>query len=218
MLRDKIRRLWYCLGRLGCILFVRYAFRLHIRGAENVPKKGAVILASNHQSFLDPVLCGVGLQRQLTYMARDTLFKNCFFRQLIGSLNAIPLKRDEADITAMRLVIERLKAGSGVLLFPEATRTSDGRISEFKPGLGLLCRRGRAAVVPVLVEGAFECWPRTKKIFSIGSKLVVRYGKCISQEEAAGMSDEQLAKHLTETLRQMQSQVRKGMGKRPLLY
>ena len=193
-------------------------FRLHIRGARNVPAKGAFILASNHQSFLDPVLCGVGLNRQLNYMARDTLFKNWFFRQLIGSLNAIPLKRNEADITAMRIVIERLKAGCGVLLFPEATRTSDGRISEFKPGLGLLCRRGKAAVVPVLIEGAFECWPRNKKMFSFGSEIVVRYGKCISSEDAGKMSDEQLADYLTETLRHMQTEVRKKIGKRPLQY
>jgi len=193
-------------------------FRLRIRGAENVPAKGAFILASNHQSFLDPVLCGVGLSRQLTYMARDTLFKNWFFRQLIGSLNAIPLKRDEADITAMRKVIERLKTGGGILLFPEATRTSDGRISEFKPGLGLLCRRGKAAVVPVLIEGAFECWPRDERMFSFGSEIVVRYGKSITSEDAGKMSDEKLAKYLTETLRQMQAQVRKGMGKRPLQY
>jgi 1-acyl-sn-glycerol-3-phosphate acyltransferase len=75
----------------------------------------------------------------------------------------------------MKKVVSRLKEGKGVCLFPEGTRTSDGKIATLKPGFGFLCRRGEAAVVPAVIDGAFECWPRHKKIFSPG-RIVVCYG------------------------------------------
>jgi len=118
----------------------------------------------------------------------------------------------------MRQVIDKLKAGSGVCIFPEATRTSDGRIASFKPGFGLLCRRGGAAVVPVLIDGAFECWPRHKKIFSPGGRITVCYGKAISAEQVKVIGDRALAELLTDTLRRMQTESRLKHGREPLKY
>jgi len=165
-----------------CKVFCGIFFRINYIGIENVPAEGAVLLLSNHQSFLDPVLCGIRLKRPLFFLARESLFTSRFFGGLISKLNTIPVRRGEADLRAVKAVIEKLKAGYGVCLFPEATRTRDGRISEFKPGLSLLCRRGGAAIVPVVIDGAFECWPRDKKIFRLGSRITVSYGKCISVE------------------------------------
>jgi 1-acyl-sn-glycerol-3-phosphate acyltransferase len=136
---------------------------------------------------------------------------------LIRSVNAIPVKRDKADVGTIKTVIARLKQGSGVCLFPEATRTSDGRIRDFKPGFGLLCRRSQAAIVPVLVDGAFECWPRHKKIFSSGL-VTVCFGRAISPQQIKDMDDRKLAEVLTETLRQMQQQSRLKRGKQPYDY
>ena len=118
----------------------------------------------------------------------------------------------------MKKIIEELKTGNGVCLFPEATRTRDGKITPFKPGFGLLCRRGKAAVVPVVVEGAFECWPRHKKIFSPGSEITVCYGKCITAEQVKHMNDRELADNLTDTLRSMQNDCRIKLGKQPYDY
>ncbi|TSA46063.1 hypothetical protein D4R52_01220, partial [bacterium] len=94
----------------------------------------------------------------------------------------------------------------------------DGRIAPFKPGFGLLCRRGGASVVPVLVDGAFECWPRHKKIFLPGAQIVVCYGKCITADEVKNMNDRELAERLTDTLRQMQHSCRIKHGKEPYDY
>lgn len=192
-------------------------FRLRVYGRENVPSKGAFLLVSNHQSYLDPIFCGVPLGRQLSFLARESLFSNWLFGPLISSVNAIPLKLGQADTSAMRKVIRRLKEGRGVCLFPEGTRTSDGRITAFKPGFGLLCRRGGAAVVPVVVDGAFECWPRHKKIFSGGS-VSVWYGQAITAEQATDMGDDKLAEALTDTLRRMQTECRTRQGKKPYDY
>jgi cytidylate kinase len=208
---------WPRFARWLCKVFCETIFRLHPAGRENVPDQGPLVLVCNHQSFLDPVFCGIFVKRPLYYLARDTLFRGLFGRLLV-SIQTIPVKRGEADLAAMRIVISKLKQGNGVCLFPEGTRTSDGRITPFKPGFGLLCRRGGAAVVPVVIDGAFEAWPRHKKLFSPGGHIAIHYGKCISAGEVKKMDDRELAKLLTDTLRQMQNDCRVNQGKEPYCY
>jgi 1-acyl-sn-glycerol-3-phosphate acyltransferase len=217
MFERKLRRLWYWLCGWTCRLFCILFFRLCIRGRENVPDKGAFLLVSNHQSYLDPIFCGVPFTKPLYFLARDSLFANWFFGWLISSVNAIPVKRGQADLSTMRTVIGRLKEGNGVCLFPEGTRTHNGKISSVKAGFGLLSRRGNAAIVPVMIDGAFECWPRHKKIFSPGY-VVVWYGKAITVEQAKSMGDREVAEVVTDTLRQMQTKSRVKQGKKPYEY
>jgi 1-acyl-sn-glycerol-3-phosphate acyltransferase len=92
-------------------------------------------------------------------------------------------------------------------LYPEGTRTRDGRIAPFKPGFGLLCRRAKAPVLPVLIDGAFECWPRHRKLFSPGP-VNVWIGSPVPPEQIARMSNQELADHLTSTVRDMQTTFR----------
>jgi len=217
MSRETLIIKWYYVARLLCQVFTLMFFRYRVYGRRNIPSEGGFILVSNHQSFLDPIFCGIGATRPLMYMARDTLFTSRFFGGLIRSVRAIPLSRNKADIGAMKLVIARLKAGKGVCLFPEGTRTRDGRITAFKPGFGLLCRRSRAPVVPLLIDGAFECWPRHKKLFSSGP-ILVRFGKPLTSEQAKTMTNEELTDWVTRTLRQMQHDARLRQGKQPYDY
>jgi 1-acyl-sn-glycerol-3-phosphate acyltransferase len=166
---------------------------------------------------LDPVFCGVGIRRRLCFVARDSLFRFKPFAWLIHSLDAIPIARDKPDLVAMRAIIARLREGEAVCLYPEATRTYDGKIVPFKAGFGLLCRRSDAAVVPVLVDGAFEAWPRQKRFFSPG-RVTIWYGKLLPAEQMRTMTNEELADHLTATLRQMQTECRLKQGKKPYDY
>jgi 1-acyl-sn-glycerol-3-phosphate acyltransferase len=214
---ETVKIAWYFVARFMCQVFCLTFFRFRVQGRQNVPTAGPSILASNHQSFLDPVFCGVAVKCRLLFMARDSLFRSRLFGGLIRSVNAIPIGRDRADIAAMKMVLKQLKEGHSVCLFPEGTRSPDGRIAAFKPGFGLLCRRSGAAVVPVLVDGAFECWPRHKKLFSPGP-ITVCIGTALRPEQVRGMSNEQLADHLTRTLRQMQHDCRLEQGKKPFEY
>ncbi len=218
MPEKKPKMLWFRFARLLCRVFCEIFFRIRVYGKENVPDKGAFLLVGNHQSLLDPVFCGICLKRPLYFLARDTLFANRLFGWLISSVNTIPVRRDQADLPAMKKVVSKLKEGSGVCLFPEGTRTRDGKITPFKPGFSLICRRGGAAVVPVVIDGAFECWPRHKKIFSPGGHIVICYGKRITAEQVKEMNDRELAENLTDTLRQMQNDCRLKHGKEPYDY
>ncbi len=217
MLPERLKVTWYFIARGMCWVFFKLFFRMRINGRENIPAKGAFIVACNHQSWLDPVFCGISSPRRLLYMARDTLFHNPLGGAILRSVNTIPLSRDKADIGAMKLVISRLKEGHGVCLFPEGTRCEDGKIVAFKPGFGLLCRRSKAMVIPTLVDGAFECWPRHQKLFRSG-RIALRFGTPLMPDQIRAMSNEELAEYLTRTLRQMQHDCRIEQGKEPYDY
>ena len=218
MTEKKLGLAWYWFARNLCKLFVMTFFKVRFYNSEYVPTEGPLLLVSNHQSFLDPIFCGGIITRHIHFFARDTLFKNPLVGPIITSVGTIPVKRGQADLSAVRAVIAKLKNGCGVCLFPEATRTKDGKIAPFKPGLGLLCRRGKAKIVPVVIDGAFECWPRHKKLFSPGSKIAVSYGQPISAEQIKEMTDKQLAEKLTNTLREMQKKIREMQNKKPIDY
>jgi 1-acyl-sn-glycerol-3-phosphate acyltransferase len=217
MSKETLKVKWYWVAQFICQVFTLLFFRYRVYGRKHVPAEGPFIVAGNHQSFLDPVFAGIGAPRRMLFMARDSLFRSRVFGFLIRSTNAIPVSRDKADITAIKLVLARLKEGEGVCLYPEGTRSADGRITAFKPGFGLLCRRSKAPVVPVLVDGAFECWPRQRKLFSPGP-VVVCFGKPLPPEQIGTMSNQQLADWLTGTLRQMQHDCRLKQGKQPYDY
>ncbi len=217
MFNSRLKTTWYGLSRISCQAFCRLFFSIDVFGLENIPSSGGVLLACNHQSYIDPVFCGLYIRRELCFMARDTLFRNAFFSSLIRSYNAIPVKRGQSDLRAMRTVVERLREGYGVCLFPEATRTSNGRISDFKPGFGLLAKRGKASVVPILIEGAFDCWPRDKKIFRPG-EIVVCFGKAVPAEFIQRVSNNELARLITVKVRKMQNEIRLRRGKEPFDY
>jgi len=200
-------------------LRVLFSATINVRshGRENVPLAGPVLLVSNHQSYLDPVLCGLGLNRELDYMARASLFRNRYFSRMIVSLNAFPVRRGQADVAAIKEIIKRLRAGRAVVVFPEATRTSDGRIRKIKPGFDLIARRSGGTTVPVVIDGAYEVWPRHKKLPG-GGRINVMYGRAITPQETKRMSREEFVTCINERLRQMQNQLRCQYGKIPYDY
>lgn len=218
MLIRHIKKWWYIFAIWVCRMFCVVFFRMHVRGQENVPKEGAFLLISNHQSYLDPIFCGTPLRRQLAYVARDSLFKIWISRIIISSVGAIPIRRDKADLSAVKRMLAKLSEGLGLCLFPEATRTTDGKIAGLKAGFLLIFRKSKAPIVPVVIDGAFESWPKHKMFFSPGCRISVSYGKCIRPEDVAEMSDKQLAGHITKILRQMHNQSRRIQRKQPYQY
>lgn len=182
-------RIWYRFCRFWCQFAFMLFFRGRVFGRRHVPLSGGVILACNHQSFLDPVLATLALNRECDYMARDTLFANARFRRLIESLNAFPVKRGAADVGAIKETLRRMKRGRLVTMFPEATRTADGSVAPLQPGVVLIARKARVPIVPTLILGAFEAWPR-HATFPRPRPIIVAHGERLRPEQMDGVDEQ----------------------------
>jgi 1-acyl-sn-glycerol-3-phosphate acyltransferase len=164
--------------RIGWRLFrFAYATYFHWRvfHPERVPSEGPVILASNHASYLDPPLVGSGLTRPINYLARDSLFRFPVFGSILHSWNAVPVDREGTSPRGLKNIIDRLKAGGAIVLFPEGTRSRDGNLLPARAGVGLVVIKSRAPVVPVRVFGTFEAFGRNMRI-PLPRPVAIKYG------------------------------------------
>ena len=149
---------WICyhLSRLIGRLF----FRLRIIHRERIIQTGSVILAMNHQSYLDPPLAGITCDRAIYFLAKRTLIDVPVLGWLLPKLNVIPVNQEGIDRSALKALIRVLKSGNAALVFPEGARTLDGDLQPAQPGLGLVVAKTLAPVVPMRIFGAHESLPR----------------------------------------------------------
>jgi len=208
---------WYRFMRRALQVLFSAFWRARVLNRHHEPARGGALYISNHQSFLDPILMSYALRRPVNYMARDTLFRMPGFKQLIASLNAFPVRRATADTAAMKEAMRRLKRGGQVVVFAEGTRTPDGRIGPFLPGVALLAQRTADWTVPVLIDGAFEAWPRTQSFPGPG-RIVVRYGEAISRADARRQEPHDFLRRVRQTIVDMQHDTRRRTGRPPLAY
>ena len=156
---ERPNRLWRFLRRLARIVFPVW-FRLKARGVEKIPPHGAALLLINHQSFLDGMVVGTPLARPISFLARDSLFRVPIVGWILRNSYAMPVNREAASSSSLRLAADRLKRGFLVAIFPEGTRSLDGQIGPLKPGFIALIRRADVPVFPVGVAGTRAALPR----------------------------------------------------------
>jgi 1-acyl-sn-glycerol-3-phosphate acyltransferase len=202
-----LQRIWYTLlqtivqaGFVG--LMAGRAFH-----RERVPRSGGLLVVCNHQSYLDPILAAVPVPRPFNPMARDTLFRNPLFSRLIRSLYAFPVKRSAADLSAIKEAIRRLRDGRIVLVFPEGTRTRDGSIGKLHSGMIVIAQRAKVPILPMVIDGAFEAWPRKQPLPSLHPIRII-YGQPIPFKEIADAEPDVLAERLHNEMVELQKEVR----------
>jgi len=166
----------YRLGWLGFRVMFAVYFRWRVFNPERVPQTGGVILASNHSSFLDPPLVGSALPRAINYLARESLFRFPGIGALLRSWNSVPVDRDGGGASGLREILNRLLAGGGIILFPEGTRTPDGKLQPARSGIGLTVIKSDVVVIPVRTFGTFEAYGRDHK-FPRPYGVAVKYGR-----------------------------------------
>jgi 1-acyl-sn-glycerol-3-phosphate acyltransferase len=151
---------YYWLGYQLSRFVGRLFFRFRVVHRERMLQGGPVILAMNHQSYLDPPLAGTTCNRAIYFLARRTLLDVPLLGWLLPKLNVIPVNQEGIDRSALKALIRVLTAGNAALVFPEGSRTVDGSLQPAEPGLGLIIAKTLAPVVPMRIFGAHEALPR----------------------------------------------------------
>src|SRR5439155_15450655 len=175
-------------------------FDLKVYGRRNVPDAGGVLIVSNHQSYLDPVLLAVRLDRPLNYIAKSELFENRIGGWFLRSvLNSFPVRQGHGDVGAVKETIRRLQEGHVLNIYPEGGRSEDGEIARLERGVALIIRRAGVPIVPAIIVGSFEAWPITRKTWQ-ASPIRIRYGPPMN---LAGLERDQILATIDRTLREM---------------
>jgi len=154
----------YIISRTIFEIFIKLLFRLRMHGRENLPEP-PYIIASNHASLIDPPLVGLACRKHMVnFMAKKELFSSRFGRWWSTRVGCIEVKRGEVSVGTLKEAVKRLKSGSVVGIFPEGTRSEDGRLQEAKRGTGFLVDKAGVPVVPFYIEGSGRALSKGKPI------------------------------------------------------
>ena len=171
----------YFFIKFGSLIFFKSYLGFKVYGKENIPKKGAFILAANHSSYLDPPLLAVSFKRALHFITRDKLLKAGLLGRILSYANTIPVKRHGRDMVALKKTLLLLKNGKVLVVFPEGARSKNRELKKAKKGAGFLVCKSNVPVLPVYIKGTFDAQPRGLKTLkrhpvSVHIGKAVRYG------------------------------------------
>ncbi len=160
----------------GRVLF-RALFKLKVVGSENIPRHGPGIVCSNHCSYLDPMLAVVAIPRKAYSLSRKEVYRQPLLGPFVRHLGAVCVDRDApAQKEALATLLRIMDDGNLCVIYPEGTRSPDGYLQKPRNGAAFLAVKSGAPVIPMAVIGAYECWPRQRRIPRVGQHVTVRIG------------------------------------------
>ena len=154
------------LWAINIIRFILHAlslllWRISYKGLENIPQTGGVIIASNHQTYIDPVWMSLPVKRRTRYLAWSESFGWPIIGKVILMLGAWPIQIEKTDPTAIRRTLQWLRSGSAVVIFPEGGRClPDGKLLRFKPGAVRMALEANIPILPITIRGGHRVWPK----------------------------------------------------------
>ena len=157
-------------------IFFKIFFPIRTTGFENIPPSGSYILASNHLSYLDPLIIGLSIPRRLSYLAKDSLFKNRIFGALLKQCGAFPVKRETSDIRSIREALKRIQKGEPLVFFPQGTRKASLENVKVYSGIGFLVAKTRVPVIPIKITGSDQALPPGRR-FLKRHLVFIHFGK-----------------------------------------
>jgi len=163
--------MFYRFAKNVCYIFLRFFCRWEVRGRENFPLDGPVIVIANHISYLDPVVVGVALPRPVRFMAKEELFHIPVIKWIINGLYAFPVRRGRSDRDALKAALQILNKGQVLGIFPEGKRSMDSKLNPFQGGAAVLTLKTGAPLLPVAIINS-------NKVLR-GARLKVYIGKPI---------------------------------------
>src|SRR5579872_4819437 len=158
---------------------LRLVYRVKVEGRENVPRSGPVILASNHQSFIDSIFLPLSVRRRVTFVAKAEYFESWKTAWFFRAVGMIPLKRDGGSASERALLAAKdvLNSGGVLGIYPEGTRSPDGRLYRGHTGVARLAMQCGAPVVPVAQSGTAEVQPIGARTVRLFKRVEVRMGE-----------------------------------------
>ncbi|MET0781947.1 MAG: lysophospholipid acyltransferase family protein [Microbacterium sp.] len=174
----------YGFGRFVVAPLARLIYRPHVEGKSNVPRTGPIIFASNHLSFIDSIAIPIAAPRPVHFLAKSSYFdgrgvSGWFSREFFTAIGAVPVQRGagQAALDALDQQRQLLVAGSAVALYPEGTRSLDGRLYKGRTGVAFLALQTGAPVVPVGLIGTDKVMPVGARFPSLRQRVTVKFGE-----------------------------------------
>ena len=201
----------YSVFRTAYRIIFKIVFRWEAYGLGHVPLKGGAILAVNHASALDPFLGGIGLHRKIWYLGRSSLVKNRLVDFIMACQHFVPITRGSPDIAATKRIINLIRSGEIVLMFPEGTRSVDGTLRPGREGIGMFVRHARADVIPCYISGAWRALPKGALV-PRPHKIRIAYGPLIKYEKFKDIPKsregfQQISEKIMERIADLQKQM-----------
>lgn len=181
-----------------CKFLLKIGLRIKSVGTENIPEKGAFILACNHIHFVDPAVLLADFPRPIHYMAKAEAFKNPVAAWLLTHLNTFPVSRGRSDKSSIDYAVKLIENGHVMGIFPEGTRSKDLKPHAAKAGLALIARQTKADILP--------CSLYCEKKGGLFRKITVRYGELIRYEEL-GIGEEGSTRELREAANKVMEEI-----------
>lgn len=188
------------LVRLGLRPLLRLWLRLQVEGAHHVPGTGPVLIASTHQSHADSMALAVAIRRPIHFLGDVRLTEWPVLGPQLPKLGMVPLRRGEADASAMEVIAGLLDEGKGVAVYPEGSRSRDGKVHRLRSGLARLAADARVPVVPAAVDGIYAVWPIGARPRPLGGPVTVRFGAPLAPPEPTPRSRREFNDRLQQIL------------------
>ena len=196
---------FYFIGRFVMVFLLRLLVNWEVRGKENVPKKGPILVVSNHMNFSDPPLVAVSVPRKLIFMAKEQLFRSKFVGYFMAGFGAFPIYKGHLDLAAMRRAKVVLEQGGGLVMFPEGKRSRSGKLLQAFPGSAMIAAQNDVPILPVGIIGTEKLtgkswiFKRYKITVNIGQPFLLPHNGRVTRGQLIGMTDSIMC-HIAELL------------------
>lgn len=199
-------------------IFFKTCFRLKIYGLKHF-RHGPGLIAANHTSLYDPPVLSISCPEEVHFLAKETLFHYPFLGWLIRILNTHSVAYNAGDIQTFRQIIQLLQGGKKLILFPEGSRSDDGKLQPLERGLAFLAQKTNCPIFPAYLQGTYEAWPRSRKFPKLFGKITCVFGSPIEPGDFKALSkkeiEEQLTQRTAEALRNLKAWVEAGAQGEP---
>lgn len=195
------KQLFFIFIKIFISPIINYLFIKNVEGIEKIPQKGPLILASNHQSYLDFICLISIIDRPITFLAAEKFYKSFFWMPIMLLSGQIKVDRTKKNKKkSIRKALEILKRNQVIGIFPQGTRSRTGKIEKFYNGVGILAIKSNSPIFPIGIKGAFQLWPPHKKFPLIKKNVEILIGNKIYYQKNSTDNNKKIYKKITKSV------------------